>query len=678
MDTGFNLGDAFKDFILLIAGLLKDSSAPGWVSLALIITLTGLVLLVGNVVSRRRAALVWLGQKLSESGDDLCQEVDALTAELKAGVGANRQRKVVVSAWEKYRETLVIHQEGDQLVWRNSVRPSQFLNLIDMNFSLGGWRLTPGMFVSVGLLCTFLGLVSALNSMGGDEGITSQTMQTLLTIASAKFVMSLTGLLCSIIFSVVLRIFESRLDRAVFNLCTEIEDRLKFISLEDLANEQLNATIEQREHFRSIALEMVAELGRPLREDLPVAISTSISTAMAPLLEKVQQTGVDNIGGLVQDLSARFSTDVGAALSLASRQLEDAGEKISRLADRLDASSGRMGSEMDTAVSRLAQAVEALQVSMGKTTEQAENALTSGAESLLATMNKSLDAIRVNTSEGAQAIGQAAVAMLEASEKIRTDLSDASNKAKEAAERNIEETARQAGTQIGSAGQAVVGSMSRTAQEIAENASEVSEKIKQDLLGPLQKMSTHLDTTVANLQASSGEFGRLSDGIRAGAQASSAAAETFRGAADELKSAIGPVRSSTDSIEASVRKLAESTYTATETIKTSAERTAKSAAEALESASVILGHEAKAIEATLKQVSVVLERMDEQGDHLDTIDEKLGNAFDQFNRQVASAVEGMRSHVSDLQENLMPALDTLKEVVEQAEQFVPQSVSRGR
>ena len=68
MNTGFNLGDTFKDFVLLIAGLLKDSSAPGWVSLVLIITLAGLAFWIGKVVSRRRAALLWLRQKLRESG----------------------------------------------------------------------------------------------------------------------------------------------------------------------------------------------------------------------------------------------------------------------------------------------------------------------------------------------------------------------------------------------------------------------------------------------------------------------------------------------------------------------------------------------------------------------------------------------------------------------------------
>ncbi|WJJ93803.1 hypothetical protein [Neopusillimonas aromaticivorans] len=127
-----------------------------------------------------------------------------------------------------------------------------------------------------------------------------------------------------------------------------------------------------------------------------------------------------------------------------------------------------------------------------------------------------------------------------------------------------------------------------------------------------------------------------------------------------------------------MRMLAESTHAATETIKRSAESTAKSAADALESARVILGGQAKAIEASLSQVSEMLKRMDEQGDHLDTIDEKLGNAFDQFNRQVASAVEGMRSHVTELQQSLMPAVDTLREVVEQAQLFMPQSVGRGR
>ena len=74
------------------------------------------------------------------------------------------------------------------------------------------WRQLPALFVSIGLLLTFLGLVAALEQtaqlLGSDSTDATATVRgltTLLNIASAKFIMSLAGLACSIVFTVVLR-----------------------------------------------------------------------------------------------------------------------------------------------------------------------------------------------------------------------------------------------------------------------------------------------------------------------------------------------------------------------------------------------------------------------------------------------------------------------------------------
>jgi hypothetical protein len=88
---------------------------------------------------------------------------------------------------------------------RNTVRPSVFFNIEDLGYGPGFLRILPGMFVSIGLALTFLGLIAALHQMS-DGQITSATMQDLLKIASAKFIMSLTGLVCSIVLTIQLRI----------------------------------------------------------------------------------------------------------------------------------------------------------------------------------------------------------------------------------------------------------------------------------------------------------------------------------------------------------------------------------------------------------------------------------------------------------------------------------------
>lgn len=315
-----NVGLAVKNLVLDIAALLRDDSAPGIVTIVLLFSLLACVVLFFINVARRRAALNWLrtefGQALSESPS----EKSILT--LNNAVDASEtiaSRKPVVAAWKEYQETLVPHEEEGKVVLRNSVRPSTFFNLEDLHFSPGFWRAVPGLFVTIGLFLTFLGLISALNSMATPVGLNATDINIdingLLTIASAKFIMSLTGLLCSILFTIVLRVGTGSIDEAIHRLCSEMERRLTFISLEELAVEQLAASREQKDHFRAIGLELVAELGRPLREELPAQISKSISDAMSPLLDKVGQIGADGMGTMVRDLSSRFSDDVGRALS---------------------------------------------------------------------------------------------------------------------------------------------------------------------------------------------------------------------------------------------------------------------------------------------------------------------------------------------------------------------------
>lgn len=676
-----NVGLVVKDFVLSVAALLRDEASPGLVTLLLLLALLVCVLLFMALISRRKAALHWLskevvaGLQVGPSGQSFIGLDNAINSS-----ATSRSRQLVATAWKEYRETLVAHEEGDQVTLRNSVRPQTFFNIEDLHFAPGFWRVVPGLFVTIGLFLTFLGLISALNSMAAPAtsgpAALNIDINALLTIASAKFIMSLTGLLCSILFTIVLRIGIGRIDGAIHGLCGKIEQRLTFISLEELAVEQLAATREQREHFRKIGFELVAELGRPLREELPTAISSSISSAMTPLLQQVGQIGADGMGTMVRDLSSRFSDDVGKALSQASDRLVLAGDKISELSGRMDQSSGRMGTEMDAAVTRLAQTVDDLRQAMGATAATASGALTQGAEQLLAVMNETLQGIRDNTGEGARAISSAASEMRQAAEGFRTELEEAASTGSGAARDQMAAASAAASSAIDVAGRGILDAFGRNAADIATATEAFSAKASANLLAPLDAISQRLGGMVDGLSEGTTNLRRLSDGVRAGAEATEQAASQFRAASEGLADAAAPIRATTASIESSIKQLADSTRNVSETVIRSAEATAKNAASALASAEQILGNEANAIQASLAGVTAMLEKLQGQGDRLDDMDEKLGKAFETYAAHVAAAVEGMFGHVRDLQSALNPALDTLQAVVEQAEQFAPESRRR--
>ena len=123
-------------------------------------------------------------------------------------------------------------------------------------------------------------------------------MQDFMQIASAKFVMSLVGLFCSILFTILLRARQNTVDAALHRLCIGIERRLVFVSLEDIGFRQLRAATEQREHLREIGMGMVAELQKPL-EALPEQITSAIADRMDPIFDRVTSMGTSNMEGLV-------------------------------------------------------------------------------------------------------------------------------------------------------------------------------------------------------------------------------------------------------------------------------------------------------------------------------------------------------------------------------------------
>lgn len=676
-----SVGVWVRDFVLFLASALKFPAAPGLATLALLSALGFVIVIYIRRTTARRKAILWLRQLIAESADHVAfaEAISSLDHKIELEAKGEAREHLAV-AWREYRETLVPHEEDGSITLRNSVRPAVFFNPEDLRFGAGSWRIVPGLFVSIGLFLTFLGLISALSSMDFAADKVQNSLRELLTIASAKFIMSLTGLFCSIVFTTVLRRGMSRTEKAIHQLCATIETRLTFISLEYLAVEQLAATREQREHFRMIGLELVAELGRPLREELPTAISTSITSAMAPLMRQVGQAGADGMDEMVKSLSERFSDDVGRALAKSSESLVQAGDRIAALSERMDQSSGRVGTEIDAAVGRLTLAVEDLRSAIGATAHTASGAFTQGAEQLLSIMNQTLESIRDNTSEGARALSAAAAEMRQAAEGFRKEIEEASREGRAAVTGQIAAECANAAGAIGSAGVAVLKAVDRTTKEISDRTEQLAQKAGQELLTPLDRIAEQLGVMVDALSEGATGMRRLSDGVRVGAEASERAASSFKSASQDLAAAVAPISSANERLESTMRELKESTAHAANTVTRSSEATAQSAARTLAAAQEILGGHARAIETSLDGLNGMLGRMKEQearikdqGDRLNDLDEKLGAAYEAYADRVAVAVESLFGHVRKMQEELAPSLDTLRAIVEQAEQFRPES-----
>jgi len=665
-----DLGTLVKDLVLSAASFLTGDAAPGIVVILLLVALALILAFAWHTFQMRISSIKRLRRELGSGDSPLLQGREKISAWFNSQKGGKEQ-EALREAWSEFDETLFIDNSGDEPLLRNSVRPSAFFNIDDLHFGQGFYRIWPGLFVSIGLALTFLGLIAALNALSGKH-IDDAAMANLLRIASAKFIMSLTGLVCSIVLTIVLRIFVGSLDEQLHRLCRTVEGRINFASLEQIAVDQLRATIESREHQRQLTLQMIAEIGGPLKTELPQAISSSITTAMQPIMDKVSQQGTDSIATMATDLSQQVTQGVAGALGQASEHLAHAGDKISQLADRMDQSSGRMGSEMEQAVARVAQAVDELRGAMSASAQSATGVFNQGAEQLLGAMNRTLESIRDNTGEGARAISAAAVDMRDAAVAMRSEIETAARSGADAAKARLELAGEDAGKAIGAAGQTMLDAFSKAGADIAGMTQALSSKAGDDLIAPIEAIAHQLDGMVTSLTGGADQMRRLADAVRDGASASAEAAGTFRGASQELVAAAAPVRATSERIEGTLRQFADGTRDAVATVRESSLATAEAAARTLEVARETIAAERQGVESSLAAVTTMLERLRGQGDRMDTIDDKLGHAFDLYSSQTEQAMQAVRSHVQSMAGQLNTALSTLQTILDGLQEFQPQ------
>ena len=331
-----------KDSIIAVAEFLTLSdSRPGLIAALLVFSTVVLAIVFFLRTSRQLKAVKELDHHVRDfDGIEAFAEGYAeFQHSLKKDYRRNGPRGTVWEAWDEFNETIVLDDvEDGPPKLRNSIRPASFLNVEDLGFGTGLFRVLPNTLVSVGLFLTFLGLVAALHQFAqsmdaGSVGM-DQAMRDFMQIASAKFVMSLVGLLCSIAFTILLRARQTKIDHTLRRLCTGIERRLVFVSLEDIGFRQLRAATEQREHLREIGYGMVAELQKPL-EALPEKITGAIAERMDPIFDRVTSMGTSSMEGMVGDLSQQLSQSVGHALTRASESLGEATDRIGTMVDRM-------------------------------------------------------------------------------------------------------------------------------------------------------------------------------------------------------------------------------------------------------------------------------------------------------------------------------------------------------
>ena len=499
--------------------------------------------------------------------------------ELKNARGPRRRLAI---AWEEFNETAIPpSSESDRL--RNTVRPVAFFHRDELGLDRGMWRQVPAMFVSVGLFLTFLGLVAALDQTGvilgsvaaRGDGTPTEALEELLNIASTKFIMSLTGLLCSIFFTLVLRLDARRMDGALSALCDDIEKGCTYLGEQTILGELLEQAREQTDHLKSFSTELVAQVATPLREDLPNTIREAMQQAMVPVVENITQGTNDGVESLVGSVSNQLIEGIRGSVLSMNEVIGEVRGSLEAVTDRLDRSAGAMGVRMDEAVQSLAS----------------------------------------TSADGARRISEASRMMAEGAEALSRFVEQSVTMAADASGRKMEQ-----------AGQAMVsGVVDATAT------------MRDSLLDPMTALVESIRGLASGVESATGRVGEYAHSVENSGTAISSTNEGLKRSADTLITATEPIRDVVVGIASAIRTMGDSVETASAVMRQTTEHTEiimRGAREAVDASRSAMLDAAGSLERAATEFGEVIDRygvIDQRlGDAFEKIETSVRSSIDEI------------------------------------------------
>ena len=273
-------------------------------------------------------------------------------------------------AWTEFAETLIVPEASGPI--RNTARPQQYFNLhaaIEAGLPLSFYQSLPNIFVGVGLLLTFVGLVSALHFSA--QGVTSpnvaeaqHALEGLLKAATFKFLTSIAGVLASIVLSLAFRHLARRLQVAFDRLNSALEARLHFVTAEAIALDQQQELKRQSLQLERFNTDFAVELANALDQKLSTTLAASLTQAVQPVVMAVESLS-GNFGTQNQDAIGKMIGEFQSSLKQsAGAEMQNVVTALSNIRETLDRTSAGMGENGAASGTRIEQAAEALETTV--------------------------------------------------------------------------------------------------------------------------------------------------------------------------------------------------------------------------------------------------------------------------------------------------------------------------
>lgn len=431
--------------------------------------------------------------------------------------GKHREITPLKRTWEEYRETII---DESAEVLQNTARPEYFfLPLADKHKGLNWFS---NIFIALGLLITFLGIIAALSTLdfsGGVEQMQAR-LNELMKVAGAKFWASVGGIVASILLRALDYRFSKHTEDAVSMLCDKLEHGMVYLPPQRIANEQLHHLKEQTPALKVFS------------EQIATAIGDTMEKQMTPMISHLGQIqdGINKIsGGGGEAIQQAISDNAGAEMTNLAEAIGSMTNSMAMMAEKMEKQSGEADRQIEEAVRRFGQASEEMRTVFGELnqnfsavadrlredSEEASQQTRERLATLLDTFGQSLDGMKAGIEKSTKEMGKASALVAQDAARVGQDA--------------LKESFASFANQFNQAGKPLVESMEKAQGAISRSADGLNSS-----------------------QMAIGDHARSIEGI---AKKSDDLVMTFGAVANDFQRAAAPVHQSAEAIEKSVQSL---------------------------------------------------------------------------------------------------------------------------
>lgn len=521
--------------------------------------------------------------------------------------------------WEEYRETIV---DPAAEVLQNSARPEHFfVNLGDRHRGLNWFA---NIFIAIGLLITFLGIIAALSTLDFSGGVDAmqERLNELMKVAGAKFWASVGGIVASIVLRSYDYRFGKRINDGLSMLCDKLEHGMAYLPPQRIASDQLAQLKEQTPALRTFS------------EQLAAALDGALEKQMAPMITHLGsiQQGIDKIsGGGGEAVRDAIASSAGAEMAGLADAIGAMTVSMASMSERIGKQTGEADRQIEEAVRRFGQASEEMRSAFGdlnrnfgivadrmrEENEQASELARQRMDDVLSNLGSTLDEMKSGLASAASKMGEAS--------------SRAANDAARIGQEVMEKSFSEFVERFNQTGGPLVGSMKDAGDAIASSADRLS-----------------------GAQSAIGDHARAIEQVAA---RSSDLATAFGTVANDVEAATAPVRQSAVSIAEAVKSV--------ESIVSRNAQSSESARDEMRQLAAALSETATAASSAWSEYRARFEEVDRAlGTAIEKISDAAGNHASNLNERVGQIDKALGDGVAQLAGALEP-LSTLRDTVEE-------------